>query len=126
MSDLCRRPPAPRVPRRQRREVRGRLLADGSDLRALDEDGAGRVIAELAAEGVEALAICLLHAYVNPLHERRLAALVREVAPQMAVACASQGVPEIREYERASTTTANVYVAPLTARFLEGLEGRPA
>ena len=48
-----------------------------------------RVIAELVSEGVEAIAICLLHAYVNPEHERRLAALVREIAPQMAVACAS-------------------------------------
>src|SRR2546425_4668393 len=119
-------PPAPLVPRRLRREVRERLLADGSVLRALDEDGARRVIAELAAEGVEALAICLLHAYVNPLHERRLAALVREVAPQMAVACASEVVPEIREYERASTTTAKVYVAPLMARYLEDLERRLA
>src|SRR5438309_8440820 len=82
MYDLFIDPPAPLVPRRLRREVRERLLADGSVLRALDEDGARRVIAELAAEGVEALAICLLHAYVNPLHERRLAALVREVAPQ--------------------------------------------
>src|SRR3989442_14443899 len=126
MSDLCRRPPAPRVPRRQRREVRERLLADGSVLRALEGGGPRRVIAELAAEGVEALAVCLLHAYVNPLHERRLAALVREVAPQMAVACASEVVPEIREYERASTTTANVYVAPLMARYLEDLERRLA
>jgi N-methylhydantoinase A len=92
----------------------------------LDEQAARRVIGELVAEGVEAIAICLLHAYVNPVHERRLAALVRELAPQMAVACASEVVPEIREYERASTTTANVYVAPLMARYLEDLERRLA
>src|SRR5438445_170956 len=126
MYDLFIDPPAPLVPRRLRREVRERLLADGSVLRALDEDGARRVIGELAAEGVEAIAICLLHAYVNPVHERRLAALVREIAPQMAVACASEVVPEIREYERTSTTTANVYVAPLMARYLEDLERRLA
>src|SRR5437899_3119633 len=119
MYDLFIDPAAPLVPRRLRREVRERLLADGSVLRALDEDGARRVIGELAAEGVEAIAICLLHAYVNPVHERRLAALVAEIAPQMAVACASEVVPEIREYERTSTTTANVYVAPLMARYLE-------
>jgi N-methylhydantoinase A len=124
MYDLFIDPPAPLVPRRLRREVPERLLADGSVLRALDEDGARQVIAELAADGVEALAICLLHAYVNPIHERRLAALVREIAPQMAFACASEVVPEIREYERASTTTANVYVAPLMARYLEDLERR--
>jgi N-methylhydantoinase A len=73
---------------------------------------------------VEAVAICLLHAYLNPVHERRLAALVREAAPHMAVSCSWEVVPEIREYERASTTTANVYVAPLMARYLEDLERR--
>src|SRR5258705_3475555 len=126
MYDLFIDPPAPRVPRRLRREVSERLLADGSVREALDEQGARRVIGELVAEGVEAIAICLLHAYVNPVHERRLAALVREIAPQMAVACASEVVPEIREYERTSTTTANVYVAPLMARYLEDLERRLA
>jgi len=126
MYDLFIDPPAPLVPRRLRREVRERLLADGEIRQPLDEDGARRVIGELAAEGVEAVAICLLHAYVNPVHEQRLAALVREIAPQMAVACASEVVPEIREYERTSTTTANVYVAPLMARYLEDLERRLA
>ena len=126
MYDLFIDPPAPLVPRHLRREVRERLLADGSVREALDEQGARRVIGELVAEGVEAIAICLLHAYVNPVHERRLAALVREIAPQMAVACASEVVPEIREYERTSTTTANVYVAPLMARYLEDLERRLA
>jgi N-methylhydantoinase A len=126
MYDLFIDPPAPLVPRHLRREVRERLLADGSVREPLDEPGARRVIGELVAEGVEAIAICLLHAYVNPVHERRLMALVREVAPQMAVACASEVVPEIREYERTSTTTANVYVAPLMARYLEDLERRLA
>jgi len=124
MYDLFIDPPAPLVPRRLRREVRERLLPDGLVLRPLDEAGARRVIGELAAEGVEALAICLLHAYVNPSHERRLAALAHEIAPQMVVSCASEVVPEIREYERSSTTTANVYVAPLMARYLEDLERR--
>jgi N-methylhydantoinase A len=126
MYDLFIDPPAPLVPRHLRREVRERLLADGSVREPLDEHGARRVIGELVAEGVEAIAICLLHAYVNPVHERRLAALVREISPQMAVACASEVVPEIREYERTSTTTANVYVGPLMARYLEDLERRLA
>jgi N-methylhydantoinase A len=126
MYDLFIDPPAPLVPRRLRREVAERLLADGTVLRPLDQEGARRVIAALAADGVEAVAICLLHAYVNPVHERRLAELVHELAPEMAVACASEVVPEIREYERASTTTANVYVAPLMARYLEDLERRLA
>jgi N-methylhydantoinase A len=124
MYDLLIDAPAALVPRHLRREVSERLLPDGTMLRPLDEMGARRVIAELLDAGVEAVAICLLHAYLNPIHERRLAALVREAAPQLAVSCSSDVVPEIREYERASTTTANVYVAPLMSRYLEDLERR--
>src|SRR2546422_11306356 len=96
MYDLFIDPPAPLVPRRLRREVRERLLADGEIRQPLDEDGARRVIGELAAEGVEAVAICLLHAYVNPVHQQRLAALGREIGPQMAVAGASGAVAGVR------------------------------
>jgi N-methylhydantoinase A len=126
MYDLFIEPPPPLVPRHLRREVPERLLADGSVLRPLDEEQARRVIHELIADGVEAIAICLLHAYVNPIHERRLADLVRQIAPDRPVSCSSEVVPEIREYERASTTTANVYVAPLMERYLEDLEKRLA
>jgi len=124
MYDIFIDPPAPLVPRHLRREVDERLLADGPVLRHLDEAGARRVIAGLVADGVEAIAICLLHAYVNPAHERRLAELAAEIAPGIPVSCSSDVVPEIREYERASTTTANVYVVPLMARYLEDLERR--
>src|SRR5215510_3947139 len=122
MYDIFIDPPAPLVPRHLRREVDERLLAEGSVLRALDEAGARRVIAGLVADGVEAIAICLLHAYVNPAHERRVAELVREMAPGVPVSCSSDVVPEIREYERTSTTAANVYVVPLMARYLHDLE----
>src|SRR5262245_6546696 len=118
MYDLFIDPPAPLVPRHLRREVDERLLPDGTVLHSLDEAAARRVIAVLADEGVEAVAICLLHAYLNPVHERRLAELVREAMPQAVVSCASAVVPEIREYERTSTTAANVYVAPLMGRYL--------
>jgi N-methylhydantoinase A len=124
MYDLFIDPPAPLVSRHLRREVSERLLSDGSVLRPLDEAGARREIAGLVEEGVEAIAICLLHAYVNPVHERRLAELVREIAPALPVSCSSDVVPEIREYERTSTTAANVYVVPLMARYLEDLEQR--
>ena len=126
MYDLLIDPPAPLVPRHLRREVDERLLPDGTVRRPLDEAGARRVIAGLVDDGVEAIAICLLHAYLNPVHERRLAELVREAAPHVVVSCAADVVPEIREYERASTTSANVYVAPLMARYLEDLERRMA
>ena len=124
MYDLLIDPPAPLVPRHLRWEIPERLLPDGVVLRPLDESAARRAIGELVDANVEAVAICLLHAYLNPAHERRLAALVHEVAPHVAVSCSSDVVPEIREYERTSTTTANVYVAPLMARYLEDLERR--
>lgn len=124
MYDLFIDPPAPLVPRHLRREIPERVLADGRVLRRLDDSRAREVIRGLVTEGVEAIAICLLHAYANGEHERRLAALVREEAPGVAVSCSSEVVPEIREYERTSTTVANVYVIPLMARYLEDLERR--
>jgi N-methylhydantoinase A len=124
MYDLFIDPPPPLVPRHLRREVPERLLADGTVRVPLDERAARAVIAGLLREEIEAVAICLLHAYVDPAHERRLAALVQEVAPGLPVSCSSEVVPEIREYERTSTTVANVYVAPLIARYLEDLERR--
>src|SRR5213594_940128 len=90
MYDLFIDPPPPLVPRHLRREVPERLLADGSILKTLDEAAARRALAELAREGVEALAICLLHAYVNPAHERRLSEIAREVSPGLTKACKRQ------------------------------------
>src|SRR5256886_1649054 len=81
MYDLFIDPPPPLVPRHLRREVPERLLADGSIARAIDEVAARRVLAELARAGVEALAICLVHAHVNPVHERRLPELPRDAPP---------------------------------------------
>jgi N-methylhydantoinase A len=122
MYDLFIDPPVPLVPRQLRVEVTERVLADGSVLRPLDPVQARAAISELGALGVEAIAICLLHAYRNPVHERALAALCAEILPGVPVSCSSDVVPEIREYERTSTTTANVYVMPLMARYLDDLE----
>ena len=122
MYDLFIDPPAPLVPRHRRLEVTERVLADGSVLTPLDEASARQAIGALVAAGAEAIAISLLHCYVNPAHERRLAALVAEMAPGVAVSLSSEIVPEIREFERTSTTVANVYVMPLMARYLEELE----
>jgi len=122
MYDLFIDPPAPLVPRHLRLEVRERLLADGSVLTPLDAASAREAIAALLAQGVEAIAISLLHAYRNPAHELELAALVAEMAPGLPVSRSSEIVPEIREFERTSTTVANVYVMPLMARYLEDLE----
>jgi N-methylhydantoinase A len=126
MYDLFIDPPAPLVPRHLRREIDERLGPDGAVLRPLDETGARAAITALVADGVEAIAVCLLHAYQDGAHERRLAALIKDAAPGLPVSCSSDVVPEIREYERTSTTVANVYVAPLMARYLEDLERRLA
>ncbi|HUG37234.1 MAG TPA: hydantoinase/oxoprolinase family protein, partial [Candidatus Limnocylindrales bacterium] len=122
MYDLFIDPPTPLVPRHLRREVSERILADGSVRTALDADGARAVVRGLVADGVEAIAICLLHSYRNPVHERMLAELVREIAPALPVSCSADVVPEIREFERTSTTAANVYVMPLIARYVDDLE----
>ncbi|MEK7363710.1 MAG: hydantoinase/oxoprolinase family protein, partial [candidate division NC10 bacterium] len=126
MYDLFIDPPPPLAPRHLRREVDERLLADGSVMKPLDEAGAREVIRDLLAEGVEGVAVCLLHAYRNPAHELRLGTLLREMAPSLPVSCSSDVVPEIREYERASTTVANVYVMPLMAKYVENLERKLA
>jgi len=122
MYDLFIDQPVPLVPRHLRLEVRERLMADGGVLTPLDESSARAAIAKLRDAGVEAVAICLLHAYRNPAHERALAALCAELLPGVPVSCSSEVVPEIREYERTSTTCANVYVMPLMSRYLDDLE----
>jgi N-methylhydantoinase A len=124
MYDLFIDPPAPLVPRHLRLEVTERMLADGSALTPLDVASARAAIGALTAAGVEAVAISLLHSYRNPAHELALAALVAEMAPGLPVSRSSEIVPEIREFERTSTTVANVYVMPLMARYLEDLERR--
>ncbi|MEV6827117.1 hydantoinase/oxoprolinase family protein [Amycolatopsis sp. NPDC051102] len=116
--------PAPLVPRHLRFDVPERILADGSVHTGLDEEYVRKLGRELADRGIEAVAVCFLHSFTNPAHERRVAELLAEVAPGLRVALSSDVVPEIREYERASTTVANVYVQDLTERYLRDLEHR--
>ena len=124
--DLFLELPKALVPRRWRREVDERLLADGSTLMPLDETQAEGEIRLLLDAGVEAIGICLLHSYRNPEHERRLGALVRRLAPHLAVSLSSDVVPTLREYERSLTTVANVYVRPVMDGYLEDLQRRLA
>lgn len=124
MYDIFIDPPSPLVPRHLRREVTERIAPDGSVTTPLEEADARAAVAGLLEDGVEAVAICLLHAYRNPAHERSLAALVKELAPELPVSYSSEIVPEIRELERASTTIANVYVKPLVSAYLTQLERR--
>ena len=120
--DLDLEKPKPLVPRRSRIGVRGRMRADGREHAPLDMDDVDRAIDTLRAQGVQALAIGLLHAYANPAHEQAVAARVRQRWPQASVCLSSEVCPEIREYERLATTVANAYVQPLMSRYLQALQ----
>ena len=117
--------PTPLVERNARREVTERVGSDGGVLTPLDEADAARVLVALAAEGVESVAVCLLHAYANPAHERAIERLAA-AHPALAVSLSSEVLPEIKEFERTATTVVNAYVKPLVARYLERLEERLA
>lgn len=116
--------PKPVVERPLRFEVGERVLADGSVFRALDMAEVGAVLETVAAAAPEAVAICLLHAYANPAHERRLGELVAARLPAVPVSLSFDVVPEYREFERFSTTVFNAYLQPLMDRYLGGLEKR--
>ncbi len=114
--------PPPLVPRWLRLPVRERMNAKGEAILPLDEASVAAIIPTLAREGVESLAVGLLHAYANPAHERRVAALIAAALPRVSISLSSEVAPEIREYERQTTTVANAYVRPLMARYLRALE----
>ncbi len=114
--------PEPLVPRNLRLGVPERVAADGAVLLPLDEDALRATAAELRAAKVEAVAICFLHSFTNEAHERRAAEVLREALPGVSLSLSCEVCPEIREYERASTTIANAYVLPLMDRYLGRLE----
>jgi N-methylhydantoinase A len=113
----------PLVPRHLRLMVRERLAVDGSVLIPLDESDVTRVAEKLIAENVKAVAIGFLHAYAHDAHEKRVAELLRARLPtDVSICLSSEVAPEIREYERFSTTVANAYVRPLMAGYLKRLQ----
>jgi N-methylhydantoinase A len=113
--------PAPLAPREWRFEVIERIGPDGAVIEALDEASVIAVARALREQGVEAVGICLLHAYQNPVHEDRVRDLLRREAPGLVVCTSSDVVPEIGEYERMSTTLANAYVLPIFERYLAAI-----
>jgi N-methylhydantoinase A len=113
----------PLVPRHLRLTIKERLAVDGSVLVPLDESAVVLLADILIAEKVEAVAIGLLHAYAHDVHEKRVRDLLRPLLPETVSICLSSEVaPEIREYERFSTTVANAYVRPLMAGYLKRLQ----
>jgi N-methylhydantoinase A len=117
--DLQADKPPPLVPRFLRREVGERLGWDGTTVEKLSLDDVREALDALEAEGVEALAVCFLYSFVDPTHERRVAAEIRGRRPGWFVSLSSDVSPEFREYERLSTTVINAYLGPLVGRYLQ-------
>ena len=115
--------PPPLVPRRLRVEIDERVNAQGGIDRPLDEASVERAVRFLVDESIEAIAVCLLHSYLNPAHELRVKEIVSRLAPDVTLCVSAQVLPVINEYERSSTTVINGYVRPIVERYLNRLTG---
>lgn len=112
------KPPA-LVPRKWRLEVTERVLATGEVLTALNQDEVAAAAQALKEAGVEAVAICFMHAYRNPVHEQQTREIVRKILPDAYISISSEVLPEFREYERLSTTALNAMIGPRMQRYLQ-------
>ncbi|MFD0713786.1 hydantoinase/oxoprolinase family protein [Paenibacillus sp. GCM10027626] len=116
--------PHPIVPRYLRHGIPERLDASGAVLVAIDEEAVRKSVRQLVAEGVESLAVCFLFSFINPAHELRVRELIHEEFPELAVSLSCEVLPQIREFERVSTTIVNAYTRPAMELYLSKLEGR--
>ncbi len=124
--DLFLERPAPLVPRRWRYEARERLDKDGQVLTPLSRGPLRRTAAQMRRDGVEAVGVVFLHSFRNPVHERAAKAILQAEMPNAVISLSSEVAPEIREYERMCTTTANAFVQPITHHYIADLERRLA
>ncbi len=124
--NLLMAPPEPLVPRNLRRGVKERLGFDGRVIAELDEAALVEEIDFLKRSGVESVAVCYLHSYRNAAHEQRTAELLAAHFPEAYVSISSKVLPQIKEYERVSTTVVNSYVGPVVRNYLGRLRGRLA
>ncbi|MEU4823382.1 hydantoinase/oxoprolinase family protein [Actinomadura sp. NPDC023710] len=125
MYDFAYAPPPPLVPRRHRTGVPGRIDAQGAEVEPLDEDAvreAGRILVE--EHGLRSLAVCFLHSYAEPAHERRAAQILRDAHPDVSISVSTDISREYREYERTSTATLDAYIRPVLSDYIGALEGR--
>ena len=116
--------PKPLIPRRFRLEVDERLRTDGTVLKPLDPEEARKAVHKLIEMGVESIAVCLLNSFENPAHELMIKEIIQEESPDVSISISYEVLPQIREYERTSTTVTNAYVKPLTAMYLSRLSKR--
>ena len=122
MFDLSWEKPEALVPRRHRLEVDERIAADGSVVRPLDPEEAVTVARRLAEEGVEAIALCLINSYINPVHEQEARRAIEVALPDLRVTASYDVLPEIKEYERTSTTVVNAYLLPAMQTYIAKLQ----
>jgi N-methylhydantoinase A len=122
MFDLTWDKPKPLVPRRHRFEITERIAADGSVVEPLNEASVIAAGEQLAAAGIEAVAICLINSYRNAAHEQRADAILREGFPGLLVTASWSVLPERKEYERTSTTVVNAYLLVAMRSYLKNLE----
>jgi N-methylhydantoinase A/oxoprolinase/acetone carboxylase beta subunit len=116
--------PQPLIPRRFRIEVDERVRSDGSVLKTLDPEDARKAVRTLLDMGVESIAVCLLNSFENPTHEQTILEIIEKEAPGISTSISYHVLPQIKEYERTSTTVTNAYVKPLTGRYLSKLAER--
>ena len=116
--------PQPLIPRRFRLEVDERIRSDGSILKPLKEEDAEKTVQKLLGMGVESIAVCLLNSFENPSHELMLKEVIQRLSRDVSVSISYEVLPQIREYERTSTTATNAYVKPLTGKYLSNLAER--
>lgn len=122
MYDVLLEAPEPLAPRHLRFDIDERMTADGHVTAPLNREQVASLLRRLQQRGIEALAVCLLHSYRNPAHETAIAEIAKAAAPALRVSLSSRVAPEIKEYERASTTLCNAYVQASVDGYLERLE----
>ncbi len=122
--DIFSQYPDPLVTRPYRKEVTERISSDGRVIVELDIEEAESVLDALLEKGIESLGICLINSYENPAHEKQIKQMVIRRAPDLFVSTSCEVLPQIREYERTSTTVTNAYVKPITERYLTQLSDR--
>ena len=122
--DLRSPPPEPLVPRERRFGVRERLRANGEVLIPLDAKSLDDAIAGIKQSGATSVALCFLHSYLNPVHELAAVERLAQALPDISISRSSDVLPQIKEYERVSTTIVNAYVEPIVRRYLTNLEAR--
>ncbi len=116
--------PRPLVPRRRTLEVAERMLASGEVYEKIDLGSVERACETLAKDGVEAVAVCFLHSYTNPEHEKLAGRIVEDKLPDAYVSLSHEILREYREYERMSTTVVNAYIGPKVGGYVHNLQGR--